>query len=447
MVPRPGILPLLFLILSVAATVCHARSDPATSNPAVSDDCAGRRIHIRRLPPRFNEELLRNCSAYYPLYDDFCPYLAHGALGDKTHNGSRSWYRTDPSVLEPLFHRRLLEYPCLTPDAAAADAVFLPYYAALDALRYLYGPGVNSSHEHGLELFEFLARHDPGIWARRGGHDHFLVMARPAWDFSQDPAADPPIWGTSFLELPEFYNVTALVLESRAWPWQEQAIPYPTSFHPPNLPLLESWIARARRSRRTTLMMFSGGGGSPNSAPNIRRSIRAECENRTSLCEIVDCSNGVCEHDPIRFIRPMLRASFCLQPPGDTPTRRATFDGIVAGCIPVFFEEATARAQYGWHLPPAEEYRSFSVHIPKEDVVAGGLSIADVLLGIPAGEVDRMREKVLEVAPRVIYRRHRSSAGLRARKDAVDLAVEGALRRINGRLRSLKASDGVFVGR
>ncbi|MQM22113.1 hypothetical protein Taro_055159 [Colocasia esculenta] len=443
MAPPPSLLPFLFLVF---AAVCNARSDPATATRSVPDECAGRRIHIRRLPPRFNEQLLLNCPAYHPLYDDFCPYLANGALGHKTHNGSRSWYRTDPIVLEPLFHRRLLEYPCLAPDPSAADAVFLPYYAALDALRYLYGPEVNSSHEHGLNLFDFLSQDHPGIWARRGGHDHFLVMAGRAWDFSQDPAAEPPVWGTSFLELPEFYNVTALVLESRAWPWQEQAIPYPTSFHPANLPLLESWIARARRSRRTVLMMFAGGGGSPNSAPNIRRSIRAECENRTSHCEMVDCSNGVCEHDPIRFMRPMLRASFCLQPPGDTPTRRATFDGIIAGCIPVFFEEATARSQYGWHLPPPEEYPSFSVHIPKEDVVGRGLSIADVLLGIPAVEVGRMRERVLEMAPRVLYRRHRSSPGLRSHRDAIDLAVEGALQRISGRLRSLQAGNSLYVG-
>ncbi|CAA6656192.1 unnamed protein product [Spirodela intermedia] len=369
------------LLLAIGgAAAAGSRSWKIATVVDQADKCAGRRIHIRRLPARFNEELLRNCSAYSPAYDDFCPYLANNGLGQKTFNHSRSWYRSDPAVLEPLFHSRLLEYPCLTDDPSAADAVFLPYYTAIDALRYLYGPLCNSSFEHGVELFDFLLRDDPGIWARRGGHDHFLVMAGPAWDFSQSPVADPPIWGTSFLELPEFYNLTALVFESRSWPWQEQAIPYPT------------------RSRRPTLMMFSGGGGGgTNSPPNIRRSIRAECENRTALCEFVDCSNGVCEHDPIRFMRPMLRSVFCLHPPGNTPTRRATFDAMIAGCIPVFFQEDSARSQYGWHLPAAE-YERFSVHIPKEDVVARGLSIADVLLAIPRAEVKRMRERVLELA-------------------------------------------------
>ncbi|XP_077235457.1 exostosin family protein [Tasmannia lanceolata] len=396
-----------------------------------SPECTGRWVHIRKLPSNFNLDLLLNCSDY-PIYDNFCPYLSNHGLGQKTHNHTHSWFRTDPYMLELLFHRRILEYPCLTPNPLLADAIYLPYYAGIDALRYLYGSDVNSSAEHGLHLFDFLQTNTPEIWAKNSGHDHFLVMARPAWDFSQPLSNDPPIWGTSFLELPEFYNVTALTLESRAWPWQEQAIPYPTSFHPSSLGRLESWLTRVRRSRRTTLMVFAGGGG-VSSAPNIRHSIRDECENRSSLCEVVDCSNGICEHDPIRYMRPMLRASFCLQPPGDTPTRRSTFDGILAGCIPVFFEELSAKLQYGWHLKEGE-YREFSVYIPKEEVVLEGLKIVDVLLGIPRAEVRRMREKVIEMLPRVMYRRHGSSVGLRTIKDAFDLAVEGAISKMKGRL-------------
>lgn len=153
------------------------------------------------------------------------------------------------------------------------------------------------------------------------------------------------------------------------------------------------------------------------------------------FCEVVDCSNGVCEHDPVRYMRPMLQASFCLQPPGDTPTRRSTFDSLLAGCIPVFFEDLSAKSQYNWHLP--EEYGEFSVSIPKEEVVFKGLRIVDVLMGIPRTRVEKMREKVLELMPRILYRRHGSSLGLRTQKDAFDIAVEGALQRIKSRLKEV----------
>ncbi|XP_023005403.1 probable xyloglucan galactosyltransferase GT19 [Cucurbita maxima] len=420
----------------------------------VPKDCNGRWIHIRNLPSRFNLDLLSNCSEY-PIFDEFCPYLANHGLGQKTHNRSHSWYRTDPSMLELIFHRRMLEYPCLTSDPDSANAIYLPYYASIDALKYLYGPEVNSSAEHGLELFDFLHHNQPEIWNRRGGHDHFLVMARPAWDFSQPLENDPPIWGTSFLELPEFFNVTALTLEGRAWPWQEQAIPYPTSFHPPNIAFLESWLQRVKRSKRSTLMLFAGGGGI-STTPNIRRSIRDECKNSTdgdyisnsgngrnrdgspysNLCEVVDCSNGICEHDPVRYLRPMLQATFCLQPPGDTPTRRSTFDGILAGCIPVFFEDLSGKSQYKWHLPD-KEFAESTVTIPKEDVVFKGVKILDVLMGIPRARIRRMREKVIELIPKVMYRKHGSSLGLRTKKDAVDIAIEGTLQKIGMRVQEL----------
>lgn len=342
----------------------------------------------------------------------------------------------------------MLEYPCLTSDPNLANAIYIPYFAGMDSLKYLYGPQVNSSFLHGLDLYHYLVHMDtPSMWQKHFGHDHFLVMARSAWDFIQPLSNDPPIFGTSFLELPEFYNVTALTFEARAYPWQERAIPYTTSFHPPNLAFLESWVNRVRKSRRNALMLFAAGGGI-SANPNIRRSIRLECENSTSisangtgydkLCEFVDCSNGVCEHDPIRFMKPMLQASFCLQPPGDTPTRRSTFDGIIAGCIPVFFEELTAKKQYGWHLPE-EKYEEFSVFVPKEDVVFKGLRILDVLMSIPRSEVRRMRENVIELIPRIMYRNHGNSLGLRSKKDAFDIAVEGTLQRIKSRIEELAA--------
>ncbi len=35
----------------------------------------------------------------------------------------------------------------------------------------------------------------------------------------------------------------------------------------------------------------------------------------------------------------MTRSVFCLQPPGDSPTRKSFYDAIIAGCIPVIFKE------------------------------------------------------------------------------------------------------------
>ena len=58
---------------------------------------------------------------------------------------------------------------------------------------------------------------------------------------------------------------------------------------------------------------------------------------------------------------------FCLCPPGDDPGRKAVFDAILSGCIPVIFEVATLYNQYPWHV--------------SEKVAL------DISVGVPGGQV------------------------------------------------------------
>lgn len=60
-------------------------------------------------------------------------------------------------------------------------------------------------------------------------------------------------------------------------------------------------------------------------------------------------------------------------------------------------------------------------------------------MGIPRAEVRRMRERLVGLIERVVYRKHGSSLGLRSKKDAFDIAVDGALQRINSRVHQIWA--------
>lgn len=46
---------------------------------------------------------------------------------------------------------------------------------------------------------------------------------------------------------------------------------------------------------------------------------------------------------------PYCHGRLCLAPGGDFPTRKAVFDALLCGCIPVTFQRATAQAQWPWH--------------------------------------------------------------------------------------------------
>jgi hypothetical protein len=67
-------------------------------------------------------------------------------------------------------------------------------------------------------------------------------------------------------------------------------------------------------------------------------------------------------NDPPVLLSAMYQSEFCLQPPGDSPTRRSFFDAMLVGCIPVIFQKEAAWSQYVHHLP--ENGASYSVYIP-----------------------------------------------------------------------------------
>jgi hypothetical protein len=127
-------------------------------------------------------------------------------------------------------------------------------------------------------------------------------------------------------------------------------------------------------------------------------------------------------------MRVLQTARFCLQPPGDTYTRRSVFDAILAGCVPVFFHLDSAYRQYRWHLP--DDHASYSVFISEEDIRSGNASsVEETLRRIPQKVAEQMTETVIGLIPRLVYADPRSK--LETLKDAVDFTVEAVIKRVN----------------
>jgi hypothetical protein len=55
-----------------------------------------------------------------------------------------------------------------------------------------------------------------------------------------------------------------------------------------------------------------------------------------------------------------------LQPPGDSATRKSLFDCLLAGAIPVLFDNMTAAQQHQWHLP--RDTASYAITIDPKQV-------------------------------------------------------------------------------
>ena len=85
--------------------------------------------------------------------------------------------------------------------------------------------------------------------------------------------------------------------------------------------------------------------------------------------------------------------------------------------------------QYKWHLP--EDESSYSVFISKDDM-RNGTSIEDVLKSFPTEKVRSMRERVVEMVPRIVYAL--SGSSLKEEKDAFDVAIDGMMRKFKSEL-------------
>ncbi|KAG2403876.1 xyloglucan galactosyltransferase [Vigna angularis] len=161
---------------------------------------------------------------------------------------------------------------------------------------------------------------------------------------------------------------------------------------------------------------------------SIRNEIIKQCQSCRS-CRFLNCHDSHHHNhcnDPVQVTKVFQSSVFCIQPPGDSFTRRSTFDSILAGCIPVFFDPNSAYNQYLWHLP--KNGSSYSVYIPVTDVTQKRVMINETLSRVPKSEVLAMKKEIIRLIPRIIYRY--PSSRLQTVEDAFDIAVKGILGRI-----------------
>ncbi|KAI4344928.1 hypothetical protein L6164_012105 [Bauhinia variegata] len=400
-----------------------------------SDSCSGRYIFIHELPSRFNYDFIHNCEVLTEGSDkqpNMCPFLENFGFGIEVENSegalsNSSWYCTHQFTLEVIFHNRMKRYECLTNDSSLASAIFVPFYAGLDISRFMFGNQNETLKDSlGRDLVQWLS--SKGEWKKMWGRDHFLVSGRIAWSYRRK-FDNMSIWGSNFRFLPESANMSMLAVEASSWN-NDIAIPYPTPLHPSKDSEILQWQQKIRQQKRTNLFTFTGAPR-PQLDDSMRGKIINHCQG-SRFCKFLDCSQGDNCYNPNNFMKFFQSCVFCLQPPGDSYTRKSIFDSILAGCIPVFFNPGSAYTQYLWHLPMNRT--KYSVYIPVRDVKEWNPNIEKILLGFSEHEVLAMREEVIKLIPRIIYAD--PSSKLEIFEDAFDIAVNGMLKRIE-RVREL----------
>ncbi|KAM7527347.1 hypothetical protein LguiB_030757 [Lonicera macranthoides] len=391
-----------------------------------SDPCGGRYIYVHDLPSRFNEDMIKECRTL-SLWTNMCKFTGNDGLGRPLKNvegvfSNTGWYDTNQFAVDVIFADRMKQYECLTNDSSLAAAFFVPFYAGFDIARYLWGYNTSMRDAASLDLVDWLVKRPE--WRIMGGKDHFLVGGRITWDFRRQSDEETE-WGNKLLILPATKNMSMLVVESSPWNANDFAIPYPTYFHPAKDVDVFVWQERMRKLERKWLFSFAGAPR-PHDPKSIRSQIIDQCKN-SNVGKLLECDLGESKcHSPSNIMQMFQSSLFCLQPQGDSYTRRSAFDSILAGCIPVFFHPGSAYVQYTWHLP--KNYSTYSVFIPEDDIRKNNVSIEQRLNEISPEQVKMMREEAIRLIPRLIYADPHSK--LVTLKDAFDVSVQAVIGRV-----------------
>ncbi|PON62854.1 Exostosin-like [Parasponia andersonii] len=383
--------------------------------------CDGSGIYVYDLPSKFNKDLVGQCGDMVP-WMDFCKYFTNEGLGEPIPKLGKAWYRTHQYSLEPIFHARVLKHPCRVYNEDQAKLFYVPFYGGLDILRWHF-KNVSSDVKDtlGLDLMKWLERQRP--WARKSGKDHVFVLGKISWDFRRNERK----WGTRFLELEQMQNPIKLLIERHPWRLNDIGIPHPTYFHPHSDEDILSWQTKIISSSRKHLVSFAGAErhGAPE---NIRSVLIKQCTSvDDQKCQFLDCRSGGCSQ-PESVIELFVETEFCLQPPGDSPTRKSVFDSLVSGCIPVLFDPFTAYYQYPWHLP--EDHGKYSVFIDQKEVRQMEVNVVEKLMKISKKERDDMRRFIVyELLPGLVY--GDTDSQLERFQDSFSITMNNLLERVN----------------
>ncbi|KAM3736028.1 hypothetical protein ACB098_10G132100 [Castanea mollissima] len=383
--------------------------------------CDGRGIYVYDLPSKFNTDLVGQCHDLVP-WADFCEYFNNDALGQPIPKLGKGWYQTHQYSLEPIFHTRVLKHPCRVYNENEAKLFYVPFYGGLDILRWNFKNVSNDVKDTlPLELIKWLEKQQP--WVRNAGKDHVFVLGKISWDFRR---YDNSPWGTRFLELSQMQNPIKLLIERQPWHVNDIGIPHPTFFHPRSDDDIISWQLKIISSSRKSLVSFAGAPR-PDQPDNIRSILINLCNSaENGMCRFMNCSSGGCDQ-PESVIELFKESEFCLQPPGDSPTRKSVFDSLVSGCIPVFFCPFTAYYQYPWHL--SADHGKYSVFIDQEEVKQRKVNVVERLMKISPRKREDMRSFIIyEVLPGLVY--GDSNSQLEKFQDAFSIAMNNLLERV-----------------
>ena len=234
---------------------------------------------------------------------------------------------------------RLLEaagapaHACVTTDPAESSAVLLlPHMPH----RLNLSPGEWSKHARGQSsCYHRWAEYLRGMW-RLVAERAPQLRERRVYMVTSNHLARAYRASSPFRQALASRNFTPLaVWLGDGWRGRGWSFGHTGHFHPSSIGCLHAWQGILANKQPQSLMTYRGG------SHGMQGALRATLAEACSSLPKRDCAAS----PETAFFRDYFDAQFCLMPAGDDPGRQGIWDALQAGCAPVFFGDAGARAR------------------------------------------------------------------------------------------------------
>jgi xyloglucan galactosyltransferase MUR3 len=237
----------------------------------------------------------------------------------RTHH--RVLRQTDQFALEIIMHRKARSSPFRTLNPDEANVFYVPYYSyAVKACNEPQSAKALKSTE--AELFRILAQDYP-YWNRSQGSDHVTSIA-----YIEREHTIPCDWCSTFMNHREVSAMKVFAIERSAAKSNPASnvivVPYPSTVHftgsaPEDMddfrPILVSCMATGQHLL-------------------LRLRLKAQLDDAGSEGLWIDPMYEAGNQDmPASSIAAFERSVFCLQPYGDSPTRKSFYDALLSGTL------------------------------------------------------------------------------------------------------------------
>lgn len=211
-----------------------------------------------------------------------------------------------------------------------------------------------------------------------------------------------------------------------------RAVPFPSDVHW-NSKMVKPYPWESDH-KRPYLVGYGGSTDSyTRSSWRLRHLIASHCDSHPDLCIRTSYGKGRdfrLAHQNGTSIHDVFNSSiFCLNPPGDLPTRKGLFDSILLGCIPVTFNPLSATAMYTWHWPESY-WKAVTVEISEETRFKPDFDVVSYLKALvdkDSEEITRRQKLIRERAYQLQYSYVEPLQESRPGDDAFDIILKEAM--------------------